>query len=177
MFNSLLHPVVVMSAIPLGLIGVIWTFKVANQSLGFMALMGVVALIGVVVNDSIVLVTFINETREKVKDLKEAVYIASRSRFRAVILTTFTTVAGLIPIAHPEVAYFLSFGSNTDSDPFIQPMALSFAWGLLFASMVTLIFVPCNYLAFEGLKLKIKNLRKSKEAEAEDSTDVTPQEG
>lgn len=177
MFNSLLHPVVVMSAIPLGLIGVIWTFKVANQSLGFMALMGVVALIGVVVNDSIVLVTFINETRDKVKDLKEAVYIASKSRFRAVILTTFTTVAGLIPIAHPEVAYLLSFGSNTDSDPFIQPMALSFAWGLLFASMVTLIFVPCNYLAFEGLKLKIKNLRKSKEAEAEDSTDVTPQEG
>ncbi len=155
MFNSILHPVVVMSAIPLGLIGVIWTFKIANQSLGFMALMGVVALIGVVVNDSIVLVTFINETREKVEDLTEAVFIASKSRFRAVILTTFTTVAGLLPIAHPSVSTFLSFGTNTDSDPFIQPMALSFAWGLLFASLVTLFFVPCNYIAFEKVKMKI----------------------
>ncbi len=162
MFNSILHPVVVMSAIPLGLIGVIWTFKIADQSLGFMALMGVVALIGVVVNDSIVLVTFINETREKVSDLRQAVFQASKSRFRAVILTTFTTVAGLLPIAHPSVARVLSFGANTDSDPFIQPMALSFAWGLLFASLVTLVFVPCNYLAFEGLKEKYKNRKKRK---------------
>ncbi len=164
MFNSLLHPVVVMSAIPLGLIGVIWTFKIANQSLGFMALMGVVALVGVVVNDSIVLVTFINETREKVSDLRDAVFIASKSRFRAVILTTFTTVAGLLPIAHPSVATVLSFGSNTDSDPFIQPMALSFAWGLLFASLVTLFFVPCNYLAFERIKEKFRE-RKNKKKE------------
>jgi len=169
MFNSLLHPVVVMSAIPLGLIGVIWTFKMANQSLGFMALMGVVALIGVVVNDSIVLVTFINETREKVTDLREAVFLASKSRFRAVILTTFTTVAGLLPIAHPSIATLLSFGANTDSDPFIQPMALSFAWGLLFASVVTLFFVPCNYLAFEKLKIKIKEMRNKKNSKNKDN--------
>ena len=156
MFNSLLHPIVVMAAIPLGLIGVIWTFKIAGQALGFMALMGVVALIGVVVNDSIVLVTFINEKRKEFgDDLTKAVYEASKGRFRAVILTTVTTVAGLIPIAHPKVSYLLSFGSNTDSDPFIQPMALSFAWGLFFASLVTLFFIPCNYLVFERIKGKI----------------------
>lgn len=153
MFNSLLHPLVVMAAIPLGLIGVIWTFKIAGQALGFMALMGVVALIGVVVNDSIVLVTFINEKREEYgDDLAKAVFEASKGRFRAVILTTVTTVAGLIPIAHPRVSYLLSFGANTDSDPFIQPMAMSFAWGLLFASLVTLFFIPCNYLVFERTK-------------------------
>ncbi len=159
MFNSLMHPIVVMSAIPLGLIGVIWTFKFAGQSLGFMALMGVVALIGVVVNDSIVLVSFINEKREEYKDdLPRAVFEASKSRFRAVILTTITTVAGLIPIAHPNISTLLSFGANTDSDPFIQPMALSFAWGLFFASLVTLFFVPCNYLVFERIKARISKL-------------------
>ncbi len=153
MFNSLMHPIVVMAAIPLGLIGVIWTFKLAGQALGFMALMGVVALIGVVVNDSIVLVTFINEKRKEYgDDIAKAVFEASKGRFRAVILTTVTTVAGLIPIAHPTVSKILSFGANTDSDPFIQPMALSFAWGLFFASLVTLFFIPCNYLVFERIK-------------------------
>lgn len=158
MFNSLMHPIVVMAAIPLGLIGVIWTFKIAGQALGFMALMGVVALIGVVVNDSIVLVTFINEKRKEYgDDIAKAVFEASKGRFRAVILTTVTTVAGLIPIAHPTVSKILSFGANTDSDPFIQPMALSFAWGLFFASLVTLFFIPCNYLVFERVKRKIKS--------------------
>ncbi len=149
MFNSLIHPIVVMAAIPLGLIGVIWTFYIAGQALGFMALMGVVALVGVVVNDSIVLVTFINHKRHEEKELIQAVIEASRARFRPVILTTFTTVAGLFPIAHPIVSKVLTLGQAVDSDPFIQPMALSFAWGLLFASLVTLIFIPCNYIAFE----------------------------
>jgi multidrug efflux pump subunit AcrB len=167
MFNSLLHPFVVMSAIPLGLIGVIWTFKIAGQSLGFMALMGVVALIGVVVNDSIVLVTFINEKRAEYEgDLTKAVFEASKSRFRAVILTTITTVAGLIPIAHPSVSTLLSFGANTDSDPFIQPMALSFAWGLFFASLVTLFFIPCNYLVFERIKLRFSKMFGKNKAES-----------
>ena len=154
MFNSLMHPVVVMAAIPLGLIGVIMTFFVANQALGFMALMGVVALIGVVVNDSIVLVTFINQKRRELGEdrLVEAVVEASKSRFRPVVLTTFTTVAGLLPIAHPIVSKVLSLGKTVDSDPFLQPMAMSFAWGLLFASLVTLMFIPCNYIVFEKIK-------------------------
>ena len=159
MFNSLIHPVVVMMAIPLGLIGVVWTFFFFNQSLGFMALMGIVALMGVVVNDSIVLVAFINKKRKEGKEnLLEAVKEAACSRFRPVILTTFTTVAGLMPIAHPSISKILTFGRATDSDPFIQPMALSFAWGLLFASMVTLIFIPCNYLAFEKSRTWIKHI-------------------
>ncbi len=154
LFNNFRHPAVVMSAIPLGFIGVIWAFFVANQALGFMAMMGVVGLVGVVVNDSIVLVNFINVKRKEEDDLISAVIAAAKSRFRAVILTTFTTVAGLLPIAHPTVSKILSFGFNNDSDPFLQPMALSFAWGLMFASMVTLIFVPCNYIAFEAARTK-----------------------
>jgi multidrug efflux pump subunit AcrB len=143
MFGSLGQPVVVMMAIPLGLIGVIFTFKILGLALGFMALMGVVALIGVVVNDSIVLVTFINERRKKAgdsADLAETILEASLSRFRPVILTTFTTVAGLMPIAH-----------STGGDPFLKPMAISFAWGLLFSTAVTLVFIPCNYLIYVRL--------------------------
>jgi len=147
MFSSLAQPFVVMSAIPLGLIGVILAFKFFDQSLGFMALMGVVGLVGVVVNDSIVLVNFINKARETTDDLKTAVIEASSSRFRPVVLTTITTVAGLLPVAHSE-----------GGDPFIKPMALSFAWGLLFASVVTLIFIPCTYYAYVRIVTFFKSL-------------------
>lgn len=139
MFGSLGQPFVVMMAIPLGMIGVIYTFLLFGQSLGFMAMMGVVALIGVVVNDSIVLVSFINQkVREHKKDLLTSVYEASIARFRPVILTTVTTVAGLLPIAHMP-----------GGDPFLKPMALAFAWGLLFASFITLVFIPSNYLVYQ----------------------------
>ena len=145
MFGSLGQPVVVMSAIPLGLIGVVFTFFLFGKSLGFMALMGIIALVGVVVNDSIVLVNFINKERkemgekmgEKINTLRESVLKASKDRFRPVILTTVTTVAGLLPLAHLP-----------GGDPFIKPMAMSFAWGLLFSTAVTLVFIPCNYLLY-----------------------------
>src|SRR5690606_27495831 len=120
MFGSLGQPVIVMTAIPLGMIGVILSFKLFGAALGFMAMMGVVGLVGVVVNDSIVLVTFINEVRVSNKNLFEAIIEGALSRLRPVLLTTFTTVAGLLPVAHA-----------TKGDPFLKPMALSFAYGLL----------------------------------------------
>jgi multidrug efflux pump subunit AcrB len=138
MFASLGQPLVIMSAIPLGMIGVIFTFKLFDMSLGFMAMMGVVALVGVVVNDSIVLVSFINERlRETSDSLYTCIIEGSKSRFRPVILTTFTTVAGLLPVAHWP-----------GGDPFLKPMATSFAWGLLIATAVTLVFIPCNYFIY-----------------------------
>lgn len=154
MFGSLIQPIVIMSAIPLGLIGVIFTFKLTGTSLGFMAMMGVTALVGVVVNDSIVLVNFINEYRKEHPHLISAVLEASMSRLRPVLLTTITTVAGLLPLAHPFLGKLMKFGQSVDSDPFLQPMALSFAWGLAFATAVTLIFVPSLYLIVEAFKEK-----------------------
>lgn len=139
MFSSFGQPLVIMSAIPLGMIGVIISFKIFGLSLGFMALMGVVALIGVVVNDSIVLVNYINIKAQELEDLKEAISVACESRLRPVILTTITTVAGLLPVAHAP-----------NGDPFLKPMALSFAYGLLFATFVTLIFVPSLYLVYRN---------------------------
>ncbi|MCY4524111.1 MAG: efflux RND transporter permease subunit [Halobacteriovoraceae bacterium] len=149
MFGSIGQPIVVMSCIPLGLIGVIFTFFILGIPLGFMAIMGIIALVGVVVNDSIVLVNFINIKRKSEDNLLNAVLNASKERFRPVILTTFTTVAGLLPMAHMP-----------GGDPFIKPMAISFAWGLLFSTAVTLVFIPCNYIVYEQIKIYLKKLLK-----------------
>jgi multidrug efflux pump subunit AcrB len=151
MFSSLIQPIIILSAIPMGMIGVIYTFKLMNLPIGFMALMGIIGLVGVVVNDSIVLVNFINKKMGEVIDLNDAIKQASVSRFRPVILTTFTTVAGLLPIAHAP-----------GGDPFLKPMAISFAYGLLFSTVLTLIFVPCCYklygsfLIWQKVKLSSK---------------------
>ncbi|MCY4644130.1 MAG: efflux RND transporter permease subunit, partial [Bacteriovoracales bacterium] len=145
-FSSLGQPIVILSAIPLGLIGVIITFKMFGMALGFMAMMGVIGLVGVVVNDSIVLVNFINKRRESGKEVIPAILEAAKSRFRPIILTSFTTVASLLPIAHGG------------GDPFLKPMALSFAWGLMFSTVVTLFFIPCAYLIYDKLAERVGRL-------------------
>jgi multidrug efflux pump subunit AcrB len=141
-FSSLTQPLIIMSAIPFGFIGVIAAFKVFGMSIGFMALMGVLGLVGVVINDSIVLVTFINRYLRDHGFSSSSLVKASVSRFRPVILTTFTTVVGLLPIAHMP-----------GGDPFLKPMATSFAYGLLFSTTITLVFVPtCYYLYMKVLE-------------------------
>ncbi len=140
-FKSFALPLIIMSAIPFGLIGVIGSFKVFGLSIGFMALMGMLGLVGVVINDSIVLTTFIDRTLKNEGWSVSSVIKASLSRFRPVILTTFTTVAGLLPVAHMP-----------GGDPFLKPMAMSFAYGLLFSSAITLLFIPAFYKVFlDGL--------------------------
>lgn len=135
-FSSLAQPIIVMSAIPFGFIGVVGAFIIFNLPIGFMALMGMLGLVGVVINDSIVLVTFINRYTQDNGLTIDSLVEASLSRFRPVILTTFTTVVGLLPVAHMP-----------GGDPFLKPMATSFAYGLLFSTTITLIFVPtCFYL-------------------------------
>jgi len=135
-FSSMAQPLIIMSAIPFGLIGVVVAFKLLGLPIGFMALMGMLGLVGVVINDSIVLVTFINRSLEEKGYTLEVLTEATLTRFRPVVLTTVTTVAGLLPVAHMP-----------GGDPFLKPMATSFAYGLLFSSTITLIFVPtCYYL-------------------------------
>ena len=140
MFGGLGQPLIILLAIPLGLIGVILTFKILGLSLGFMAMMGMIGLVGVVVNDSIVLVNFINKKRRLEKAIVDVILEAAHSRFRPIILTSCTTVASLLPIAHGK-----------GGDPFLRPMAISFAWGLTFSTAVTLLFIPCAYLIYHKL--------------------------
>lgn len=136
-FSSTAQPLIIMSAVPFGLIGVVLSFWIFGLPIGFMALMGMLGLVGVVINDSIVLVSFINRYIKETGMNKSSLVRACLSRFRPVILTTFTTVAGLLPIAHMP-----------GGDPFLKPMATSFAYGLLFSSLITLIFVPCCYFVY-----------------------------
>ncbi|MCK4436435.1 efflux RND transporter permease subunit [bacterium] len=151
-FNSLHQPLVVMLAIPFGLIGVIIAFLLHGEPLSFMAFLGVVGLSGVVVNDSIVLVDFINKLRKKGVDRRHSIIEAGQLRLRPVTLTTLTTVLGLTP-----VAYGIGGG-----DPFLQPAALAICWGLVFATALTLIVIPCIYAVIDDLAIFLSRGRKKK---------------
>ncbi len=109
-----------------------------------MAIIGIVGLSGVVVNDSIVLVSFINRLREQGMDRRRSIIEAGQLRLRPVILTTVTTVLGLMP-----VAYGIGGG-----DPILIPMALAICWGLVFATALTLIVIPCIYAIVDDLSVK-----------------------
>lgn len=144
-FKSLVQPFVVMLAIPFGLIGVIFAFLLHGLPLSFMAILGVVGLNGIVVNDSIVLVAFINRLRANGMDRKESIINAVRMRIRPVILTTITTVGGLSTVAY-------GIGGR---DPFLVPMALSICWGLIFSTFLTLLMIPCIYSILDEIALRV----------------------
>lgn len=138
LFRSLAQPLIVMSAIPFAVIGVVFAFLIHGQPFSFLAFLGIIGLAGVVVNDSIVLVDCANQLRieDPSKSTFELLVEAGSIRLRAVMLTTVTTVLGLLPTAY-------GIGGK---DPFLVPMALAFGWGLAFATFITLIMVPVFYL-------------------------------
>jgi len=141
-FKSYLQPVIVMSVIPFGMIGAVIGHWIMGMELTIMSLLGMLALIGVVVNDSLVLVDFINKKRAEGMQLMKAVLTAGAARFRPVMLTSLTTFIGLMP---------LLFEQSTQAQ-FLIPMAVSLGFGILFATFITLILVPVNYLIVERLK-------------------------
>ncbi|GGB12939.1 efflux RND transporter permease subunit [Agarivorans gilvus] len=135
-FASYWQPIVVMSTIPFGVVGAILGHMIMGMPLTIMSMMGMLALTGVVVNDSLVLVDYINRQRRKGVDIMVAVACAGVARFRAVILTSLTTFAGLMP---------LIFEKSTQAQ-FLIPMAISLGFGIIFATLITLLVVPVNYL-------------------------------
>ena len=141
-FKSYLQPLLVMVVIPFGVVGGVLGHMLMGMSLSVMSYMGMLALIGVVVNDSLVLVDWVNRQRAKGIELFDAVKGAGLARFRAVILTSLTTFFGLIP---------LIFETSTQAQ-FLIPMAVSLGYGILFATIVTLILIPVNYLVLEDIK-------------------------
>ena len=145
-FNSIIRPLLVMSAIPFGIVGVIFAFFLHGQPLSFMAMLGVIGLTGVVVNDSIVLVSFMAQLREEGMGRMESIVEAGRTRLRPVLLTSITTCVNLFPLAY-------GIGG---SDPFLRPMGLAIAWGLLFATVLTLILVPCLYAVADDVSGLLK---------------------
>jgi multidrug efflux pump subunit AcrB len=136
------QPLIIMSAIPFGLIGAIWGHAALGWDLSMFSMIGIVALTGVVVNDSLVLVSYVNETREEGVPLLRAVREAGAARFRPILLTSLTTFAGLTPLMM----------ERSVQAQFLIPMAISLAFGVLFATAISLVMVPALYVILEDFR-------------------------
>ena len=147
-FKSYLQPLIVMSVIPFGLIGAVLGHFLLGHPISQLSIFGIVALSGVVVNDSLVMVDCINQLRLKGMSLKDAVITAGSNRFRPIMLTSLTTFVGLVPILM----------ETSLQAQFLIPMAISLSFGVLFATLITLLMVPCVYLILEDLKCGLKAL-------------------
>jgi multidrug efflux pump subunit AcrB len=139
--QSYLQPLVIMSVIPFGAVGAILGHLIMGYDLVFFSLLGIVALSGVVVNSSLVLVDYINKQRQSGQNLKWVVSHSGAVRFRPIVLTSITTFVGLAPIMMDSTISLVMF----------VPMAISLAFGVLFGTSVTLFLVPCLYLILEDL--------------------------
>jgi len=146
-FRSYTQPFIVMSIIPFGIIGAMIGHWIMGTTLTIMSVLGMLALMGVLVNDSLVLVDYINKKCAAGMQVLEAVLNAGTARFRPVMLTSLTTFFGLLP---------LLFERETQAQ-FLIPMAISLGFGIIFTTFVTLLLVPVNYLLFHGAKSRLLN--------------------
>ncbi len=141
-FKSYTQPLIVMASIPFGVIGAVLGHMIMGYSLSVVSMFGIVALSGVVVNDSIILIDFANRRiRERGMSIHDAVLDASIHRFRPILLTTATTFGGLTPMMFERAL----------QARFMIPMAISLGYGILFATVITLVLVPCLYMVIEDL--------------------------
>ena len=140
-FKSYAQPLIIMIAIPFGVVGAIIGHLIMGYSLSVLSLFGIVALSGVVVNDSLVLIDFANRRRREGMNGHDAILQAALQRFRPILLTTLTTCGGLAPMIL----------ETSRQARFLIPMAISLGFGILFATMITLILVPCLYMAIEDV--------------------------
>ncbi len=158
--GSVAQPLMIISAIPFGIIGIIWAFYFQDMQLDVMAIIGVIGMAGVVVNDSLLMVDTINQKKKKqIKQDKFAIIDGASSRLRAIMLTSITTLGGVFPMA---------YGIGGDAG-FTKSLAMSMGWGLSFATVLTLILIPClMHIQWDILSLlnKVKNkVFKNKEQE------------
>jgi len=146
LFKSFLQPFIVMFAVPFGIIGVIIGHFVMDQSISLLSLIGVVALSGIVVNDSLLLVEFINQSRAQGVRRWRSIMAAGRIRMRPILLTTLTTILGLLA---------LSF-QTTGQAGYLAPMAIAIVWGLFFATGLTLFLVPALFAIGDDMRAAVK---------------------
>ena len=143
LFNNIIQPLAVALTIPMGIIPIIWTFFLHNMNLSFFALIGMVALAGVIVNNAIVLTDFVNRKRkEEDMDFRAALIAAAKIRLRPILLTTITTVCGILPTAY-------GIGGL---DPFVKPLALALGWGLAVGSLLVCFCFPPILALAEDLR-------------------------
>ncbi|MBW2604756.1 MAG: efflux RND transporter permease subunit [Deltaproteobacteria bacterium] len=144
--NSYIQPVIIMTAIPFGIVGAVIGHLIMGYSLSVLSMFGVVALSGVVVNDSLVLIDFANRKERAGMSRRDAIHQAGIHRFRPIILTTLTTFGGLSPMIF----------ETSRQARFLIPMALSLGYGILFATVITLVLVPSLYLIIEDIRQLVR---------------------
>jgi multidrug efflux pump subunit AcrB len=140
-FNSFVQPIIIMMSIPFGIVGAVLGHLIMGYSLSVMSTFGVVALSGVVINDALVLIDFANRKRLSGINVHDAIHGAGIHRFRPIMLTTLTTFGGLAPMIF----------ETSRQAKFLIPMAISLGFGILFATIITLLLVPSLYLIVEDL--------------------------
>ena len=141
--KSYTQPLIIMGVIPFGMIGALIGHILVGIPFSALSVYGIIALAGVVVNDSIILVDYVNKANVDGRPIFEAVIESGKQRFRAIMLTSLTTFFGLLPILL----------ETSLSAEFVTPMAVSLGFGILFATVITLILIPCLYLVLNDLKL------------------------
>jgi multidrug efflux pump subunit AcrB len=142
LFSSYVQPLIVMLIIPFTLIGVTWGHLLLGYDITFLSLIGMVALTGIVVNDSLILVEFYNHERAAGHGVYDSLIEAGKVRFRPIMLTTVTTVLGLTPLILEQ-----SFQAK-----FLIPMGIAIAMGLLSATVLILVTLPCFILIFDDIR-------------------------
>jgi multidrug efflux pump subunit AcrB len=161
-FRSYFQPLIVLTAIPFGIIGAVIGHILLGYDLSLISLMGVIALSGVVVNDSLIMIDHANRHRGK-KSAFEAILQAGVRRFRPIFLTTATTFGGLSPII---------FERSLQAQ-YIIPMAISLGFGIVFATAIILLLVPCLYLILDDLVAVLRMVWPEDDPEAQQSADAT----
>lgn len=146
--KSYSQPLIIMSVIPFGMIGAVIGHWVIGMPVSILSLFGIIALAGVVVNDSLVMVDYVNRAREMGTDLRKAVLDAGCRRFRAITLTSLTTFFGLLPIVLEKSL----------QAKIVIPMAISLAFGIIFATIITLLLIPCLYLILADTKRGLRTM-------------------
>ena len=147
--RSYSQPLIIMSVIPFGVVGAMFGHMVLGMTMSSLSMFGIIAVAGVVVNDSLVMVDFVNKARAEGVAIKEAVMQAGARRFRAILLTSVTTFIGVMPIIM----------ETSLQAKIVIPMAVSLAFGVLFATVITLILIPCQYVALEDTKRLVRKWR------------------
>ncbi|MBY6064785.1 AcrB/AcrD/AcrF family protein [Pseudidiomarina sediminum] len=146
--KSYSQPLIIMSVIPFGMIGAVVGHWILGMPISVLSLFGIIALAGVVVNDSLVMVDYVNQSRREGVPLRKAVQDAGSARFRAIILTSLTTFFGLLPIVLEKSL----------QAKIVIPMAISLGFGILFATVITLLLIPCLYLILDDTKRGVKTM-------------------
>jgi multidrug efflux pump subunit AcrB len=147
--HSYTQPLVIMSVIPFGLIGAMVGHIALGKAISMFSLFGLIALAGVVVNDSLIMIDFINKARQAGMPVKEAVIQSGTQRFRAIVVTSLTTAAGLMPI----------MAEKSVQAQFVQPMAISLSFGIIFATVITLFLIPSLYMLQLDFGVWIRDMR------------------